>query len=111
MPKFNRNKIKKNRKSFYNAKSTKIIFIILAGIAALFFFLSGPRGTIQLYQNINKKENLVREIERLEHKKVHLDSLKNELNNNPEYIEKIAREKYNMKKKGEKVLKVVKKPK
>jgi len=42
----------------------------------------------------------------LETKKATLDSERTLLLNNPEYIEKIAREKYNMKKKGEKVFRI-----
>ncbi|HES58966.1 MAG TPA: septum formation initiator family protein, partial [Caldithrix sp.] len=55
---------------------------------------------------MDKKQNLENEIQELETTKVELDSIKNRLENDPEYLEKIAREEYNMKKEGEKVIKI-----
>lgn len=84
----------------------KIGFIIL-GIAALFFiFVSGPRGTWKLYQSDRDKQQLIKDIEELETKKANLDSERTRLLNDQDYIEKVAREQYNMKKKGEKVYRV-----
>ena len=77
------------------------VFVVLA----LLFFLTGPRGTIQLIRQNKEKERLIKEIEELEKTQAALDSEKVKLNQNA-YIEKIAREQYNMKKEGEKVYKI-----
>jgi len=55
---------------------------------------------------MNKKQDLQNEIIELEKTKVELDSIRNRLENDPAYLEKIAREEYNMKKEGEKVIKI-----
>ena len=59
-----------------------------------------------MLRDSRKKQDLIRDIEQLEATKADLDSIKNRLENDPTYIEKIAREEYNMKKKGEKVIKI-----
>lgn len=77
----------------------------MSGIA--YYLLSGPRGAIKLIQIKNDRDRLKNEIRELEMQKSVLDSEKTRLKTDPEYIEKIAREEYNMKKKGEKVYKIV----
>ena len=76
------------------------------GIILLIIYFTGPRGTIRLWRVMDKKQDLENEIKELETTKVELDSIKNLLENDPEYLEKIAREEYNMKKEGEKVIKI-----
>ena len=76
-------------------------------IILLIFFLKGPRGTIELYKNIRKTNDLKEEIEELKQTKSELDSEKVKLHDD-DYIEKIAREQYNMKKQGEKIYKIEK---
>jgi cell division protein FtsB len=75
---------------------------LLLGIVAIFFtfFASGSRGTYQLGRFINQKNQLQEENTKLE-------DFKNKIENDPEYIEKIAREKYKMKKEGEQVYQIV----
>lgn len=81
--------------------------ILIAVFAAIFIiFISGPRGSLKLYQSHEEKQELLKEIEALKIKKARLDSERIKLLNDPDYIEKIARETYNMKKKGEKVYKI-----
>ncbi len=80
-------------------------------IALLFIFLSGPRGTIRYFKARQQKEQLQQDIKQLQAQKTHLDSLRIRLKNDPDYIEKLAREEYNMKKKGEKVYKIVRESK
>ena len=87
-------------------KHIKYIIIGVVGIVLLIIYFTGPRGTIRLLRVMDKKQDLVNEIEELETTKVELDSIKNRLENDPEYLEKIAREEYNMKKEGEKVIKI-----
>jgi cell division protein FtsB len=50
---------------------------------------------------------LKNEIEALETEKAKLENMKSKIETDPEYIEKIAREKYKMKKKEEKVYEIV----
>jgi len=98
----------KRRKHPQTSSERKIWLYLLFTIVAvivLMFFLSGPRGTIQLIRQNKEKERLLKEIEELEKTKVALDSEKVKLKQDA-YIEKIAREQYNMKKEGEKVYKI-----
>ncbi len=69
-------------------------------------FIGGSRGSLKLYKSHEEKEELLKEINELKAKKARLDSERTRLLNDPAYIEKIARETYNMKKKGEKVYKI-----
>lgn len=82
--------------------------IIFSGLILLIIitFLSGPRGTLRLLREMQKKETLIQEIKQLESTRTVLDSTKKRLQNDPTYIEKIAREEYNMKREGEKVIKI-----
>ena len=73
----------------------------------LIFFASGQRGTIQMISFIKQKNDLENEIKILEAEKKQLEIEKDKIKNDPEYIEKIAREKYKMKKKDEKVYQIV----
>jgi len=70
-------------------------------------FISGSRGTFQLYKFSKQKQDLENEIETLETEKIKLDNMKSKIESDPQYIEKIAREKYKMKKKEEKVYEIV----
>ena len=80
-----------------------ITFLVLVAT----IFITGSRGTLQLYKFTKQKQDLEREINELEIEKEKLDKMKSNLENDPEYIEKIAREKYKMKKKEEKVYEIV----
>jgi cell division protein FtsB len=78
------------------------ILILVATI-----FMTGSRGTLQLYKFHKQKQNLENEIKVLEIEKAKLEKMKKNLESDPEYIEKVAREKYKMKKKEEKVYEIV----
>ena len=83
-------------------------FLILGIVAILIsIFASGSRGTYQLGRFINQKNQLQKEIKQLEEENKALEGLKNKIENDPNYIEKIAREKYKMKKEGEQVYQIV----
>ena len=100
-------KKKKNKKTpFWGSPFGKIFLAAAALVLLALFFLSGPRGTIRYLKAWRQKETLQKEIEQLKTKKARLDSQRVRLKNDPEYIEKIAREQYNMKKKGETVYKI-----
>jgi len=86
------------------------LFILLAFISIIaLFFIIGNRGTYKLFTFYNQKQKLENEIEKLETEKSALDTIQAKLESDPEYIEKVAREKYKMKKKGERVYQVVEK--
>lgn len=82
-----------------------IFFAILTIIAVI--FMTGSRGTYQLYKFHKQKQDLEIEVKMLEKEKQELEKVKDKIENDPEYIEKVAREKYKMKKKEEKVYEVV----
>ncbi len=86
-----------------NSGSLLIIVVVLSIIAV---FLFADRGTLLFYKSYSDKEKLKEEIEQLEHKRDQLKEEKEKLKNDPKYIEKVAREKYKMKKKDEKVYQV-----
>lgn len=86
----------------HNALFIILLFIII--IVTVFLF--ADRGFIHFYDSYNERQLLQEEIKALELKKDTLIKEKDKLENDPEYIEKIAREKYKMKKKDEKVYQV-----
>jgi len=86
----------------------KIIAAAAGILILILIFFSGSRNAYQYLKAKNDKTVLEQEIRELELKKSELDSELTRLNSDPDYVEKIAREKYNMKKKGEKVYKVLK---
>jgi cell division protein FtsL len=82
-----------------------VFFAILILVASV--FITGSRGTYQLYKFSKQKQDLENEIEVLEKKRTNLEKMKSKIETDPEFIEKIAREKYKMKKKEEKVYEIV----
>ena len=84
----------------------QLVFITILILVAT-VFITGSRGTLQLYKFNKQKQDLEKEIETLEGDKSKLEKIKSNLENDPEYIEKVAREKYKMKKKEEKVYEIV----
>ncbi len=84
----------------------KIIFLSLFAIL-LVFFATGQRGTIKLVSFTKQKHDLENDIKSLEEQNKQLQIEKDKIETDPDYIEKIAREKYKMKKKDEKVYQIV----
>ena len=82
------------------------IFVLLLIVA---YFVVGKRGTYKLVSFYNQKEKLTKEIKQLEIENKELEEFKSKLENDPQAIEKVAREKYKMKKKGERVYQIVEK--
>ena len=79
-------------------------YLILIGvILVLFVFLRGNYGFIRYVQLYRQKQELLREINRLNKKQKLLKEEIRLLKTDYQYIEKILREKYRMGKKGEKV--------
>ncbi|MHB2149068.1 FtsB family cell division protein [Calditrichota bacterium LG25] len=99
-------KRKRNKTTPKNILKILIGFFIFAVIYLLFF--SGPRSVIQYFRQTTYKKSLQKEIQSLKNEKQSLKKEAERLKNDLDYIEKIAREKYNMKKKDEKVYKIIK---
>lgn len=83
---------------------------LLSLLTLLLLLSTGKRGFIQQIRASREKKRLEREIEALQEKKNVLEEEKKKLND-PEHIEKVAREQYGMAKKDEKVYRVVPKEK
>ena len=89
------------------SKNSKRWLFGFLGVLALTVFLSlGKRGFIAQIRVRQEKKRLQRTIEALENRKEALEEEMEKLDD-PEYIEKIAREEYGMAKKNEKVYRVV----
>ncbi len=89
-----------------NRKKRRWIFSFVVLLILLFFLSIGKRGFIQHIRIKIEQHQLKREIASLEKEKERLEEEKKKLDD-PEHIEKIAREKYGMAKKNEKVYHVV----
>jgi len=82
--------------------------IILLGVSFLIIiFLIGDRGLYQLYKIKAQRKITQKRIEELKTEIDLLENEKNRLETDLDYIERLAREKYRMAKKGEKVFKVI----
>jgi cell division protein FtsL len=88
-------------------KRVKKIALSALLVIIVLIFVSGSRGTYQLYKFNRQKTDLEKQIESLEINNKKLEKMKSSIENDPDYIEKIAREKYKMKKKEEKVYEIV----
>ena len=88
------------------SKNSGAILIIIVVVSILTVFLFADRGALLFYRSYSDKEQLENEIKLLETKRDQLKEEKDKLENDPQHIEKVAREKYKMKKKDEKVYQV-----
>lgn len=82
-----------------------ILFII--GFALVSIFIFGDHGLFQLYKLEKEKKEIKEYISNLRKKREERHIEKKRLENDLDYIEKLAREKYLMSKPGEKVFRVV----
>ena len=83
--------------------------LVVGSLILLIIFFFGDHGLYQLYQLRSEKAKIQFTISFLREKKQLLEEEKTKLNNDPKYIEQLARERYRMAKKGEKVFKVIEK--
>ena len=83
------------------------VILIFGSIILLIIFFFGNHGLYQLYQLRSQKAQIQSTISSLRDKKQLLEEERTKLNNDPKYIEQLAREKFRMAKKGEKVFKVI----
>ena len=89
----------------------KIIRAILTigTLTLLIIFLFGNHGLYQLYILKKERVNIQDKINLLREEKIALENEKTKLQTDYKHIEEIAREKYRMSKKGERVFKVIEK--
>ena len=79
-------------------------WIIAVGISVfLIMFVSGNYGLYRLIQIDMEQSELQDEIELLQEEQLELEEVRKKLTSDLDYIEKIAREKYGMIRKGERV--------
>ena len=82
-----------------------ILFLIATTLLVVFVF--GDHGLLQLYKLKRERAKIQNHIIKLRQNKEVLIAEKNRLENDLDYIEKLAREKYRMAKPGEQVFKVI----
>ena len=85
--------------------SRAILFIGALMLLIIFFF--GDHGLYQLYLLRSERSEIQATITALREKKQTLEAEKNKLTTDSKYIEQLARERFRMAKKGEKVFKVI----
>ncbi len=102
-----RRKPRTARKSANQAQKQFVrgVFILIA-ITLLIIFVFGNHGLLQLYRLKSERENIQKYITELRQERESLKVEKNRLENDLDYLEKLAREKFRMVKPGEKIFKV-----
>jgi len=81
--------------------------LFLIGLSLLIIFIFGDHGLYQLYKLKNERKQVQAHITQLRENREEFIAEKNRLENDLEYIEKLARERFRMAKPGEKVFKVI----
>ena len=112
MSRFQRIKQKKQKKILQkqiDETQKKLVRVSLGLIGAFMVltFIFGDHGILKLYKLKKEKAKIQNHIIELREEKEELVLEKHRLENDLDYIEKIAREKYRMAKPGEKVFKVI----
>tara|TARA_B110000438_G_scaffold88029_1_gene87498 strand:+ start:76 stop:411 length:336 start_codon:yes stop_codon:yes gene_type:complete len=100
----------KRRKSKSTAKTQKqfiqgLVLLICVSLCIVFIF--GDHGLLKLYKIKRQRAKIQKHITQLRNEREKTKEEKNKIENDLDYIEKIAREKYKMVKPGEKIFKVV----
>jgi cell division protein FtsB len=91
-------------------RSIWLVFkVLLFATAFVIFFVIGDYGLYQIWVLNKKQKSAENSIRNLQVQKDSLIVKKENLEHDIEYIEKIARERYRMAKKGEKVFRVIEK--
>ena len=81
--------------------------VLLICISLIIVFIFGDHGLLKLYTIKKKRKETQESIAKLREEKEKIIDEKSKMENNLDYIEKIAREKYKMVKPGEKLFKVI----
>ena len=82
-----------------------LVFLICMSLVIIFIF--GDHGLIKLYKIKDQRKKVQNQINQLREEREKRKEEKNKIENDLDYIEKIAREKYKMVKPGEKIFKVI----
>ena len=82
-----------------------LVFLICLSLIIVFIF--GDHGLIKLYKIKQKRGKIQDNIRLLREEREKIASEKSKIENDLDYIEKLAREKYKMVKPGEKIFKVI----
>lgn len=80
---------------------------IMAVVLLVIIFFFGDHGVYQLIRLKAERKTTQETIDRLRAERIDLEAEKNRLETDLEYVERIARERYRMSRKGEKVFKVI----
>ena len=83
--------------------------LTIGALTLLIIFLFGNHGLYQLYIQKKERNSIQEKINLLREEKIALEDEKTKLQTDNKHIEEIAREKYRMSKKGERVFKVIEK--
>ena len=97
----------KNRSNIQKKIIKLLLFLGLSVLLISFFF--GDHGLYHLYTLKSERNRIQEEIDFLRNQRMVLEDEKTKLKTDYKYIEEMAREKYRMAKKGEKVFKVIEK--
>ena len=81
--------------------------LLIGALSLLIIFFFGDHGVYQLYTLKKERAQIQNQIDNLRKEKIELENEKIKLQTDYKYIEELAREKYRMAKKGEKVFKVI----
>ena len=102
----------KQKQSFTTIELQKRIIrgiLTIGALTLLIIFLFGNHGLYQLYILKKERGNIQDKINLLREEKMALENEKTKLQTDYKHIEELAREKYRMSKKGERVFKVIEK--
>ena len=83
--------------------------LTVGALTLLIIFLFGNHGLYQLYILKKERTNIQEKINLLREEKMALEDEKTKLQTDYKHIEELAREKYRMSKKGERIFKVIEK--
>ena len=99
---------RQNNKQVHQIQQQMIRAILIIGaLMLLIIFFFGDHGLYQLYLLRSERSEIQSTITALREQKQTLESEKNKLTTDSKYIEQLARERFRMAKKGEKVFKVI----
>ena len=99
---------RQNNKQVHQIQQQMIRAILFIGaLMLLIIFFFGDHGLYQLYLLRSERSEIQSTITALREKKQALEEEKNKLTTDSKYIEQLARERFRMAKKGEKVFKVI----
>ncbi len=102
----------KKKQSLTSIKSQKKVIrgiLTIGALTLLIIFLFGNHGLYQLYILKKERNSIQEKINLLREEKIALEDEKTKLQTDNKHIEEIARERYRMSKKGERVFKVIEK--